>query len=86
VLGRNGAVGLVNGPHELLSDELAYVGTIGLDVAVLRREVARLAYATVEKFEEVVLERGCRILFGVSRLDDTTREPDRVATFSPNVN
>lgn len=56
--GRDGAVGFVDGPHELLSNELADVGAVRLDIAILGRKVARLAHAAVNVLEEVVLECG----------------------------
>lgn len=46
--GRDRAIGLVDRPHELLCDELADVRAVGLDVAILRREVTRFAHAVIE--------------------------------------
>ncbi len=70
--GRNRAIGLVDRPHELLCDELADVRAVGLDVAILRREVARLAYTVVEVLEEIILECSCLIVpsqFGIVEME-----------------
>lgn len=57
--GRDGAVGLVDGPHELLGDEFTDIRAVGLDVAILRRKIARLAHAVIDVLKEVILESCC---------------------------
>lgn len=50
------AVGLIDGPHELLDDEVADVGAIGLDIAVGGRLVVLADAALVNVFDPPVLE------------------------------
>ena len=47
--GGDGPGWVIDGPHEFLSDEFPYVGTVGLDVTVLRRKVG-VAPVTVSTY------------------------------------
>ena len=53
---RDRARRVINGPHELLGDELTHVGAVRLYVTVLRGELACTAYTVVEVLYTPVLE------------------------------
>ena len=54
--GGDGPRWVIDGPHELLSDEFPYVGAVGLDITVLRREVGVAPVAVLNVFDEPILE------------------------------